>query len=163
VTRAWDRFHDDVAAIPNNAVLYRRVSWDKIGGEDKYEDGQEGRLNGNCFTDYPAAVAQTYGFPGPCMSVGFASILSEQGYEPEKLLEGFDDYGLARILARDLRSLLRADGVTPCAQGIMFAPTEKEPWHTVVFDVLGGPRKAAVCKSIADVATWELPLVAHRR
>lgn len=63
---------DDPAGVPDDAILLRRVDWDKIGGRDSCPPGKQAALNGNCFSDYSAAKAREYGFAGPCMSVGSA-------------------------------------------------------------------------------------------
>jgi hypothetical protein len=158
MTEAAAAFEDDAERIPDSAILYRRVDWDKIGGRDKYPPGATGTLNGNCFTDYPEWRALEMGLPGPCMSVGVAPILTGHGHGPEKMLEDWEGYGLAWIRAGDLRMLERADK-SPCPQGIMLFPTADEPWHGVVFDHAERPRKGAVCKAIARVAGWEIALV----
>jgi hypothetical protein len=151
-------FEDDRANIPDEVILYRRVDWDKIGGRDRCPRGQSGKLNGNSFTDYPADKAWSMGYPGPCMSVGVGTVLESYGYEPIKLLEGFDNYGLARIAAGELRKLTRINGDS-CPQGIMLVPTKTEPWHGVVFDLLERPRIKPVCKVISQIALWEIPLI----
>jgi hypothetical protein len=153
-----EAFEDDLTRIPNEAILYRRVDWDKIGGRDSCPAGHAGQLNGNSFRDYQRDKALSMGYPGPCMSVGVSTVLESYGYDPTKLLEGFDDYGLARIAAGDLRKLTRING-DPCPQGIMLAATEDEPWHGVVFDLAEQPRIKPVCKAISQIATWEIPLI----
>ena len=149
---------DDPVGVPDDAILYRRVDWDKIGGQAKYAVGEVGRLNANAFTDYDAARAATFGYSGPCMSVGTSIVLAKLGKGPEALLEGFPGYGLARMRAGDLRHLVRGDH-TACPQGIMLAPTEAEPWHAVVFDLAGGKRSTSAAKAISRVADWEIELV----
>jgi hypothetical protein len=151
-------FADNDAAVPNEAILYRRVDWDKIGGRDRCEPGEAGRLNGNCFTDYSREKALELGYSEPCMSVGISTVLKELGLTPDKMLEGYEEYGLAQVSAAALRNLTRADG-SPCPQGIMLVETEEEPWHGVVFDLTNRPRKTSVCKAIARVATWTIPLL----
>lgn len=91
------------------------------------------------------------------MSVGVSLILESLGHSPDRMLEGYPEYGLLRVMAADLRSLKRGDG-TPCPQGIMMSPTPDEPWHAVVFD-LSGKRTSAGNAAIAKVAAWEVPLV----
>jgi hypothetical protein len=151
-------FEDDADAVPDEAILYRRIVWDKIGGRGKYPQGAAGHLNGNCFTDWSAEKADQEGLPGPCMSVGVSIVLDSLGYPAEKILDGYPECGLACITAGALRTLTKADG-TPCPQGIMLAPTEKEPWHGVVFDPSGGQRGRAARNAIATVADWIVPLV----
>jgi hypothetical protein len=151
-------FEDDRANIPDEVILYRRVDWDRIGGRDRCPHGQTGKLNGNSFTDYQADRALRMGYPGPCMSIGVGTVLTSYGYEPVKLLDELSDYGLARIAAGDLRKLTRING-DPCPQGLMLVPTEAEPWHGIVFDLTERPRTKPVCKVIAQIATWEIPLI----
>lgn len=150
-------FRDDLEAVPDDALLYRRVDWDKVGGRQRTAPGEIPDLNANCFTDYPEARARELGYPGPCMSVGVSVVLAVKGYSPEDLLKGYEGYGLARVTAGDLRRLQRLDG-TPCPQGIMLVPTEVEPWHGVVFDQVRRPRQKPVSKAIARVGAWEIPL-----
>jgi hypothetical protein len=149
---------DDPVGVPDDATLYRRVDWDRIGGRAKYGAGEVGRLNPNAFTDYDAVRAAGYGYAGPCMSVGTSTVLDALGKRPSVLLEGFPDYGLARVRAGDLRRLVRLDG-TACPQGIMLAPTQAEPWHAVIFDLAGGKRTNAVAKAIVRIAEWEIELI----
>jgi hypothetical protein len=149
---------DDPINVPDSAILYRRVDWDRIGGRDRAIIGTPPKLSANCFTDYPETKAREYGFDGPCMSVAISTVLIKLGYTPEKLLEKHPEYGLAKILARDLRTLKKADG-SDCPQGIMLAAIDDEPWHGVVFDLNERPRKSAVSKAIFRVADWEIPLI----
>jgi hypothetical protein len=60
-------FEDDAEAVPDDALLYRRVVWSKIGGREHCPAGHVGKLNSNCFTDWPADKALEEGLPGPCM------------------------------------------------------------------------------------------------
>jgi hypothetical protein len=151
-------FADDQVGVPDEALLYRRVDWDKIGGRSRCPVGETGKINGNCFTDYPLDRATAMGYPGPCMSVGVDVVLKEHGQKAAKLLEKCEGYGLACVTAGDLRRLTRPDG-SPCPQGVMLSPTEVEPWHGVVFDITDGQRKTSVCKAIARIAKWAIPLV----
>jgi hypothetical protein len=146
-----DSFTDDLVAIPDDAIVYRRVAWDRIGGQANCEVGAVATLNGNCFTDYPEPRARELGYPGCCMSVGVAKVLQEQGFGPEKMLERYPDEGLAWILAADLRKLEKATG-EPCPQGLMLVPTDDEPWHGVVFDMATGRKSEAVKKAIAKAS-----------
>jgi hypothetical protein len=93
------------------------------------------------------------------MSVGVSTVLAEEGLSPEKMLEGYPGYGLAYFSAGDVRRLTKADGTTPCPQGVMLAPTEAEPWHGVVFDLSGTRRGKAAKNAIARIATWLVPLI----
>ncbi len=153
-----EAFVDDLVGVPDGAVLYRRISWGVIGGHKKCEPGQVARLSGNAFTDYPDDVARGLGYPGPCMSVAISTVLVAHYLTPAKVVEDYPGYGVARLRAADLRALRRANG-SACPQGLMLAPTAKEPWHCVVFDPQERPRKGAVQKAIARVAEWEYPLV----
>ncbi len=154
----FDAFVDDLVGIPDGAVLYRRVSWGILGGDKKCMPGQAARLSGNAFADYRENVARELDYPGPCMSVAVSTVLTALRLPPSKVVESYPGYGLARVRAADLRNLSRADG-SACPQGLMLAPTKKEPWHCVVFDPQDPPRKGSVQKAIARVAEWELPLI----
>lgn len=150
-------FADDTEGIPDDAILYRRVVWNLIGGRQKCPPGAVASLNGNCFADWSAEKAIEEGFPGPCMSVGLSTVLEELRFTPEKMLENYPDYGLAFVTAAELRKLAKADG-TPCPQGIMTAATDAEPWHGVVFDLAGGRRAGSAKNAIAKAAQWKVPL-----
>jgi hypothetical protein len=156
--QALTELRDDPITVPDNAILYRRVVWSKIGGREKCPPGDVARLNGNCFTDWPEEEAAKAGFAGPCMSVGVSTVLESLGYEPDRLLDGYPGCGLACVVAGVLRNLTRADG-SPCPQGVMLAPTEREPWHGVVFDLSGGRRSGAARNAIAQTAKWSIPLI----
>ena len=151
-------FADDPEAVPDEAFLYRRVDWDRIGGRAACPAGEVARLSGNAFSDYPNAVARSMGYPGACMSVGLGPLLLVAGVGPSQLIEGHEGYGVARIRVGDLRRLTRSTGA-PCPQGVMAWPTPAEPWHCVVFELADGERKKAVRAAIAQVAEWEIPLV----
>lgn len=148
----------DSLSIPDDALVYRRVDWDKIGGRSRVAVGEKARINGNCFSDYPEAKAAEFGYPGPCMSVGVSTVMIELGVEPEEMLQGFDHYGLTETRVSDLRQLAKGNGDL-CPQGIMLSPTKREPWHCVVFDVTERPRKNGCRNAIAKVSAWRVPLV----
>lgn len=148
---------DDPTRVPPGDVLYRRVSWNLIGGRERCPVGEVARLSGNAFSDYSADLAREHGYPGPCMSVAVGSILKSEGVAPEDLLKGFPDFGLAMFRVDDARGLQRKNG-DPCPQGVMLAPEENEPWHAVVFDVSGVQRKSPVKDMLASKAEWVIPL-----
>lgn len=143
---------DDRESIPDDAYVYRRLSWKHVGNRNGYEPGDCARFTSNCFRDYPTDKAKALGYPRACMSVCYAGLVSA-----ERALRDYDGYGLARIKAGDLRDLKRLDG-TPCPQGIRLAATDDEPWHAVVFDLTNEFRKDPVCRLIAHIAQWEIPL-----
>ena len=148
----------DDLAIPDDAVLLRRVTWNQGGGIDKYNVGQTFELTVNCFRDQREDVAAAYGLGGPCMSVGYASILKELGFRTSRMVKDFDGFGLVSLEVGHLRNLATASG-TPVPQGVMLCPTEAEPWHAVVFDINGPKRSNQACKAIIHKATWEIELV----
>lgn len=155
----YESLEDDPEAIPNDVIVYRRVSWEKLGGRDACPRGDTAKLSGNAFTDYPAEKALEMGFPGPCMSVDVSTVLSARGLTPDHVLRDLSGFGLAGVRAGDLRDLRRKNG-DPCPQGIMPAPTPAEPWHAVVFGAgLMKKRSGGENRAIADVAFWVLPLV----
>lgn len=153
----YEALVDDPTNVPPGDVIYRRVAWHHIGGRDRCPPGELARLNGNAFSDYKESLAAEHGYPAPCMSVAVGSVLSAFGKLPEELLEGFPDFGLAAFSVDDARSLQRKNG-DPCPQGVMLAPEEAEPWHAVVFDLAGGPRKTPVKEALAAKASWIVPL-----
>jgi hypothetical protein len=88
------------------------------------------------------------------MSVHLSIILEENGQTPNTLIEGREaDMGVACVRAGDARNLVLPDG-TPRPQGIMPAPTDKEPSHAVVFDLLGLPRSDKVIERLVQCAEW---------
>jgi hypothetical protein len=154
-----DPFVDDRAGIPDDTVLYRRITWNFLGGREKYPPGAEARLNGNCFRDYKEEKARALGYPGACMSVGAHTVFQQLGIDPKVMISGpYEGYGLAAVTAQDLRNLVRSNGMA-CPQGVMLRPTEEEPWHAVVFDLGGGERRPPVCNAICDKARWVVPLI----
>lgn len=146
---------DDRLTVPDDVVLYRRTSWDKIGGRRGEPGSAFTGVTANFFTDAPAQEAARYGFNRVCMSVGTSLIL---GDEPEKMLANHPGMGLVSVTAGALRSLSRGDG-KPCPQGIMPYPTDAEPWHAVVFDLLDEKRSTAACKAIARISQTVVPLI----
>jgi len=146
---------DDPHGVPNSTVLYRRTTWDKIGGKRGEPGTDFWGLTPNFFTDAPPHEAARLGFARVSMSVGVAALLDG---EPEKMLAGFPDMGLASITAEYLRNLKKGDG-TPCPQGIMLAPTASEPWHAVVFDLTDEKRSGAAMKAICKASTVVIPLI----
>lgn len=151
-------FADDPQGVPDDAFVYRRVDWDRIGGRAACPPGEVARLSGNAFADYPDERARAMGYPGACMSVGIALVLQARGLGSEQMIENYEGYGVARIRVGDLRRLTRSTG-EPCPQGVMAWPTSSEPWHGIVFEPGGGARKRAVKDAIARIAAWEIPLV----
>ncbi len=157
MTASYGDFVDD-QSIPDDALLYRRVDWDKVGGRSRTLTGQEARINSNCFADYPAAKAMELGYPGPCMSVGLSTVMEELQVPPTIMLDGYEGYGLTVTRVGDLRYLKKGNGDSG-PQGVLKSPTEREPWHCVVFDVFERPRKEACKKAIAKVSLWQVALV----
>lgn len=150
---------DDQHQIPDEALLYRRIDWDMVGGRLKCPVGETPMLSGNCFSDRNAEWALKRGLAGACMSVGVGTVLRAKGHLPSVVLGGKLKYGLAVIRAGDLRNLKRKSGAL-CPQGVMLYPTEDEPWHGVVFD-MSGRRSDAARSAIASAATWEIALIRH--
>jgi len=149
-------FVDDVVAVPDDAVVFRRVFPDFVDWS-VVDDAGRPRLTGGAFQDYSESVArERYGLPGACMSVGVAAILSASHEAPEKMLEGYSsEYGLARLRAGDLRTLSKADE-SSAAQGVMLNATDAEPWHAVVFSKVSTKKNKTIQAAIAAVAVWEI-------
>ena len=144
--------------VADTEILYRRASWEKIGGRGKTEPGQIAKIHHNFFSDYPKEAAERLGYSGPCMSVGLHSVIEQSGHRPEKMLENFPEFGLLMITVGELRRLKRASG-EPCPQGILASATLAEPWHGVVFDLESPPRRDPAKKAIAMAADWLVPLI----
>jgi hypothetical protein len=145
---------DDPQGVPDNVVLYRRTTWDKIGGRPQSDGTESYKVSPNFFTDAPPSEAARYGLARVCMSVGVSTVV---GDHPEQMLEAYPTMGLVSIRAGALRSLRKGDG-TPCPQGIMLYPTEEEPWHAVVFDLTEDKRSGGAAKAIARLAAVVVPL-----
>jgi len=144
------RFNED-------SILYRRVGWDAIGGRDRVPPGEIASFNGNSFSDYPETKAREMGYPGPCMSVASAEVLTVNGSGPERLVDGFNGYGLVSLRVGDLRNLTRVNG-QPCPQGVMLVPEDGQPWHAVVFCLSGHQRTKPIKEAIRAIAEWVIPL-----
>src|SRR5487761_177666 len=153
-----DTFADDLAAGSGDAIVYRRIAWDRIGGRERCPVGCVAKLRPNAFSDYPEDSAREQGFPGRCMSMGVGAVLERLGFPPEKMLERYPDEGLACVLAADLRKLTKGDD-TPCPQGLMLAATDDEPWHGIVFDLTVGYKTEAAKAAIARICRWVVPLI----
>lgn len=146
---------DDPGSITDEVVLYRRTTWDKMGGR-RGEPGSECWLTTkNFFTDAPLQEAERWGLGRVCMSVGVSTLLEDKY---EKMLVDLPHMGLVSMTAGQLRRLAKGNG-TPCPQGIMMVPTENEPWHAVVFDQTEPKRSTAACKAINDLCIVVVPLV----
>jgi hypothetical protein len=146
-------FFDDIDNIANDTVLFRRiyphfVQWDGIAQDAKPPLPSQG------FQDYPAQKArEEFNLPGACMSVAVEHLLAGAGYNPEKMIEDYDGYGIAAITAGTMRSLQGPPG-TNWAQGVMCNPTVEEPWHAVVFCTNGGKKTNGIQNAIVKHATW---------
>ncbi len=147
---------DDRVSVPDDTVLYRRTSWDKIGGRRGEPGTAYTGITENFFTDAPAHEAARFGFDGLCMSVGVSLVL---GASPERMLADFPEMGLVSVTAGALRSLCKCDG-KECPQGIMLYPTAAEPWHAVVFDLSEDKRSRGACKAIMKLSQMVVPLIA---
>lgn len=145
---------DDPERIPDDSVLYRRTTWDKIGGRPSAPNQESKKISPNFFTDAPEAEAARFGFDRVCMSVGVSTLLTDP---PAQMLSGFAGMGLVSVTAGQLRNLTKGDG-TPCPQGVMLAPTDAEPWHAVVFGLSEAKRSAAAAKAVARCAVVVVPL-----
>jgi hypothetical protein len=146
-------FHDDIEKIVNNAVLLRRivpkfVQWSGLDSNGKPA------VPGQGFQDYPEQVAiEEYNLPGACMSVAVEYILTEHGFNAAKVIEAFPGYGVASITAGAMRSLQGSPGVD-WTQGVMWNPTDDEPWHAVVYCNKGGKKTGGMQSAIRATASW---------
>lgn len=139
----------DQEDIPDDELLYRRIPPPWIDWNSLDASGRP-RIRRAAFQDYPAEKAREMGMPGPCMSVGLASILNAHDRQPTQLLEGWGaNYGIASLRAGDARQL---------EQGVMRWPTEDEPWHGVVFTKIGSKKTGGTQNALAQAASWvEVP------
>ena len=109
------------------------------------EDGTSLGLKSGAFQAMTAARAQDLGYKVPAMSVGLMSTLmlyadnSSDAIDLFLVRAGLGEFGVARLLASDVRSV-----VPPL--GIMEDPLENQPWHALVFPltsskITGGAQK----------------------
>ena len=151
----YGSFNDDVDKIANDAVLFRRITpsfvhWDGLQSAGTPQVPRQG------FQDYPEQIArQRFNLPGACMSVAVQYILIDEGYDPEKLIIGYPGYGVAAINAGVMRTLESPTGAN-WTQGVMWNPTDDEPWHAVVFCQNGGKKTTGMQGAIAGTATWTI-------
>jgi hypothetical protein len=156
---------DDPLGIPDDAILYRRITWQYFGAASRYELGETPKLNQNCFQDFPFERCTADGYDCCCLSLDLAVLVAAHGRTPASLCQAWGaDYGLARVEAGALRRLQRGDG-TAVPQGFALDPTEQEPWHVLMFD-LSSPAEAqrpgGARKAVAAAAEWVIPLVASQ-
>jgi hypothetical protein len=146
-------YEDNTEAIPDGGIVYRRVTPDNIdwshttdgSTRDKGADLPPRLKSGAC-QDYGEVKAAELGYPGPAMSVASAAKLEESGLGPEQLVAGYGaSYGVVAFTAADLRVE---------QQGIMLWPTEKEPWHSIVFSMVQKKKSGGVQSRLAAVAAW---------
>lgn len=154
----------DSLDISDDDIVYRRARWVMLGGADSQKDGVDlypvgsiAPISKNFFNDYPLQAAQDLGFEGPCMSVGLRSVLLDSDVEPNEMLVEYPEDGLLRLSVGELRNLATASG-KPTPQGVMLAPTPKDPWHTVVFNLPAPPRSKQAKVAMAELSEWEIPL-----
>lgn len=138
-------YEDESEAIPDDAVLLRRVAPEFIDMDDLDEEGRP-RLSSAAFQDYQESRARELGYPGPAMSVHLASVLDESGKSAESVLVGQrPGFGLVRFTAGDVRAH---------SMGVQRRPTEDDPAHAVVFATNRPKRSASQQKRVRDAAEW---------
>ncbi len=139
----FEPYEDEPEAIPDDAVLLRRVSPAYI------EVSDDGTLvfRGGAFQDASEEWAWEHGYPAPAMSVHLLSVLESEGKDPSLLLEGFPRFGLVRLRSGDLREH---------GMGIQRRPTEDDPSHAVVFAIGRPKRSGGQQKRTRDAAAWEI-------
>jgi hypothetical protein len=151
----YDRFQDDLDLIPDDAVIYRRLSWHHLGGIERHRGLPEAKLSDNGFRDYTGEKARAYGFPGDCFSVCIASMIPPA--TPLREIAG--EFGLARSTAGAIRRVVNGDG-HPFPLWIMHAPTDEEPWHGVVSHPHTPTKPKSIDKALVRLFAWEIALVA---
>jgi hypothetical protein len=140
-----DLYVDQIATIPDDALLYRRTIPRFVDWSDLDATGAP-RLTSGCFQYLGDDEARKRGYPGPAMSIGLGTVLAQLGESPMKMLEGFEPtYGLA---------ILRAGAVREKRQGIFARPTEQEPWHGVVFCKDDSLKRKTIHAMLAEIAAW---------
>lgn len=150
-----DSFHDDVDKISDGAVLLRRVS-PRLVNWRVIPEGQSPPVPSQGFQDYPDAKArEEFGLPGACMSVAVEELVTENERNPEELVAEFPGYGLAAVTAGELRTL-KGPAPAEWEQGVMWDPTDNEPWHAVVYCKNGSKKSKGIERAIAQLANWKI-------
>jgi len=140
-----DVYVDQIAAIPDDALLYRRAIPRFIDWSVLDETGAP-RLTSGCFQYLSEEEARKRGYSGPAMSIGLGPVLADLGHSPMEMLEGFEPtYGLA---------VLRAGAVREKHQGIFARPTPQEPWHGVIFCSDDSIKRKTLHSMLAEIAKW---------
>lgn len=146
-------YEDEPDAIPDEAVLFRRVAPDFIAWEQVDEHGVPAFRSG-AFQDYPEERARELGYPGPAMSVHLADILEQLGKSPEEFLAPHGpEFGLVCFPAGTLRAH---------DMGVQRRATDDDPSHAVVFATTRGKRNRAQQKRTRESAQWVVPPQARR-
>lgn len=138
-----DPYEDEPEAIPDDAVLLRRVPPHYV----EVDETGEVTVQSGAFQDASADWAHEHGYPGPAMSVHLLSVLMSEGRSPDSVLGGLPSFGLVRLLAGNLRQH---------GMGIQQRPTEDDPSHAVVFAVGRPKRSGGQQKRTRDAAEWEI-------
>jgi hypothetical protein len=151
----YGSFRDDTERIPNEATLLRRifprfVEWSGVGEAEKPDLPRQG------FQDYPEDVAQQeFNLPGACMSVAVEEMLAEAGYDASKIIEDYPGYGVAAVSAGAVRTLEGPDSKN-WAQGVMWNPTDSEPWHAVVYCKVAEKKTRGMENALRLQASWRI-------
>jgi hypothetical protein len=120
-----DQLPDDPVEAPAGSHAYRRIN-----PEWWVPDGNGGhRLSTQAFQDNPNYL-----------SVGLGSVLATCGEPPERVLEGYEGYGLADLDVSTIRGL---------ALGVTSIPTEAEPWHGGIW----GKKTGSIKNKLQAMAT----------
>jgi hypothetical protein len=138
-------YEDEPEAIPDDALLYRRIQGRWIDWATRDPDNRP-RLTGGAFQDASRKLCEQWGYPGRAMSVGLSLILEGLGFGPEKMLESIaEGVGLAALRAGDVRFL---------HQGVTRRPTDSEPWHGLIFSKLSPQKNDTTQSDLAARAVW---------
>ena len=141
-------FLDDPQAVPDNERLLRRI---RPHDMKRQHDGVA-RPNSAAFQLQRLDQCLEEGYPGRLLSLASWSILEQNGFGPEKLVESFADYLICSLLARDLREI---------GYGLDLRGPQAEPWHVCAFWIADphgtsdAPKPAK--RRAALAATWTTP------
>ena len=146
---AWQSPYVDDATISDDEILYRRIKLpDWLHPTDRDAGGHPVIRGTLAFQDFTEAMAAKWGLPAPAMSVGLASVIAQQGHDASVMIAARPGYGVASVLASEVREL---------DQGIQRHPTETEPWHAIVFCLHRKTKNDAQKTRLGEKAAWVIP------
>jgi hypothetical protein len=138
-------FVDDANVVGDEERVLRVVNPIWVDWNSQNEQGRP-RLTSQAFQDFPEERCIELGVPARSLSVGLEPVLAAHGYSYAKMLDPWgESYGLVAITGGSVRG---------CKQGIRPWATEREPWHGLIFTLLGNKRAVGKQKCLGREAEW---------